>query len=416
MTEVLIPVDRSRRELDEKCPRARYYGYEYQGTGIERRALNQHLAFGLAVHDALATILEEVASKDAQPDSAFVVMAIESAIFRFREAFRQRGFAMEGAEGMEEDPYTGSFTMVKADFTWLCDHYCDLLEALVTGWCMVRLPSLLKDYRVLQVEKEKQLIIPIDATHALLFLSRPDALLERRSDLVKVILNFKTASETKGWWLERWQVDQQTISEVLPIEHETGEICGGVLIEGLVKGKQVIEYPKGSGHWQHGSPLVWAWRKEGDGFQPEEWAARYEWRDEEGNFRRLGKGWTRVRVFTDYPGGIPAWLNRLRDRDPDLLVGQFVSPPLVSRNAEALDEWKVQVQAREFDIYEAAKIAEVPGMNVLARDFPKHTHNANCLFPTKCAYYDICWGEIGDPLQSGLYQIRVPNHPEAVNG
>jgi len=413
---ILIPFDRSRREADEKCRRARYLNYEYQGKGLERRALNQHLAFGGAVHDAMAIIMEEVKVTDAVPDEGVVAAAIDSALWGFRREVEQRGFDLQADSLVEMDPYTGDITETKADTQWMVDQYVDLLEALVRGWVLVRLPALLADFNVVSVESEKRLLIPTtfkageevreDEEVALVFLARIDAQLRRRMDGATVVLNFKTVSEAKSYWVEGWQTDQQTISEMLPVEYETGTPCAGVLIEGLVKGRQNVQWPKGSGHWYHGSPLIWAWCKQGDGFQREEWAAKYEWTDETGAFRRLGKGWERVRASQEFPGGIAAWLRFLQEREPQLLNSQFVSPPLVSRQGSEIEEWLEQVKHREVEIYESA--------GELARDFPKNTHNNNCLFPSRCQFYDICWGSSkDDPIGSGLYQIRQPNHPEA---
>jgi hypothetical protein len=419
----LILFDRSRREVDEKCPRARYWNYEWQRTGLERRSINQHLSYGIAVHDALAIIMEEVKETDALPSEALVTAAIESALFNYRQTVAKRGLDLQQTSIIEEDPYTGGFVEVKADTQWIVDQYSDMLEAHVRGWVMVRLPAILQDFRVVDVEVEKRLLIPItftageeervDQENALGFMARLDNLLERRVDHALVVLNFKTASECKSYWLEQWQTDQQTISEMLPIEHEYGKPCAGVLIEGLVKGKQNTEWPRNSHHWYHNSPLIFAWKKEGDGFAETEWASRFEFIDQDGSRRRLGKGWVRVRAY-DYPGGIHGWLNYLRDRDPELLRSQFVAPPLVSRQDSEVQEWLEQVKWREYEIWDSAVQGPAPiNPLTLVRYFRKETHNANCLFPGKCQFYDICWGSAkDDPLGSGLYQIRTPHHPE----
>lgn len=415
---IYIPFDRSRRELDEKCPRARYFGYEFDTPhpslvrGIESIKLNKDMLLGGAFHDVMAEVMGEVQETDAPPTPGLLAAAVQSSTARLRQAVHQRGLDFRQDTPMEfvEDPYTGDLPIPQPEgLDWLVDHYATLVEALARGWVRAKLPDLLATYRVLEVEEEKQYLIPVDARHTLAFLSRVDVHLQRRTDGAHVLLNFKTAKEIKQWWLDQWQIDQQTISEALPIEYETGQPIAGVLIEGVVKGREYTEWPKGSGHKHHSSPLVWLWKKDADGFEPEEWSSRHNWQ-EDGRNRRLGKGWY-LAPATEYPGGIPAWLDWLETNDPELLDQQFPSPPLVTRQGSEIQDWLKQTTLREFLIYQHRQLVDEQGSD-LAQMFPKHTHNANCLFPKRCPFYDCCWGTAADdPLGSGLYQIRHANHP-----
>ena len=123
------------------------------------------------------------------------------------------------------------------------------------------------------------------------------------------------------------KTDQQTISEFSLLNLRLGREVAGVQVEGLVKGSQRTEWPYGSGHKHHSSPLVWGYMLEAGGIHLE-WKAQYEWVDEAGNNRRLGKGWNRQRISTSYPGGIPEWIGYLYQKEPELLRAQFISPPL----------------------------------------------------------------------------------------
>ena len=247
--------------------------------------------------------------------------------------------------------------------------------------------------------------------------------MERRTDGALVIMSFKTTSQANTLWLENFKTDQQTISEVLPVESRLSREVAGVQVEGLVKGQQRTEWPKGSGHRQHSSPLVWGYLKEEGGFQ-NEWKAQFEWFDEAGNSRRLGKGWNRQRVATTYPGGVAEWVGYLYQNEPELLRAQFISPPLVTRSAQELEEWQEQVKYREVEVANAlVQIQEVAkttgqfitGTQVLSRIWPKHT--TGCAYDpqfhsSKCPCYGLCWGtDDNDPLGSGQYVYRTPNHP-----
>ena len=141
--------------------------------------------------------------------------AVRIAQRELREEFTQaKGFQ---SESILEEGFDGQLVQVTQDQTWLIDHYCDLLEGLVVGWCLVRLPLLMQQYRIVQVETEERLQLSPE----LMFLSRPDAILERRTDGALVILSLKTVSQVNQMWLENFKTDQQTISEVLPVEFRT---------------------------------------------------------------------------------------------------------------------------------------------------------------------------------------------------
>ena len=298
----------------------------------------------------------------------------------------------------------------------------------MVGWCLVRLPALLEQYRVVEVETEEQLTILREdfdgPPYEIRFLSRPDAILERRTDGALVILSFKTTSQANTMWLENFKTDQQTISEVLPVEARLGREVAGVQVEGLVKGQQRVEWPRGSGHRYHSSPLVWGYMLEAGGLDLE-WKAQFEWVDEAGNNRRLGKGWNRQRVATTYLGGVAEWVGYLYQSEPELLRSQFISPPLITRSAQELEEWQEQVKYREVEVHNAlvqiglnsqTDSCAVPG--ILAHVFPKHTLGCayDPQFHSKCPCYGLCWGSEGnDPIGCGSFKYREPNHPERVD-
>src|SRR5208337_2842159 len=161
--------------------------------------------------------------------------------------------------------------------------------------------------------------------------------------------------------------------EVLPVEARLGREVAGVQVEGLVKGQMRTEWPKGSGHYHHSSPLVWGYMIEAGGLDLE-WKAQYEWKDEAGNNRRLGKGWNRQRIADRYPGGIPEWISYLHQKENELLTAQFPSPPLISRSAHELEEWQTQVKYREIEVHNALVQINTGWFSseLLSQVFPKH--------------------------------------------
>jgi len=416
--------DRSRTESDHKCPRRRYWEYDYDGKGLQPVRLNQHLAFGGAVHNVIASILEYcklpdtvILTQRAERAAAFPEMPVVDGLIKLGQAELRRQF--KESKGFQVEPileegFDGQIVQVTEDQTWLVDHYCDLLEGLVVGWCLVRLPALLEQYRVVQVETEEQLQISPE----LMFLSRPDAILERRTDGALVILSLKTVSSVNQMWLENFKTDQQTISEVLPVEARLGWEVAGVQVEGLTKGAMAVDWPRGAGHKHHASPLIWGYLCEAGGLDLE-WKAKYEWKDDAGNNRRLGKGWNRQRIAERYPGGIPEWVGWLYQNEPELLRAQFPSPPLICRSVQELEEWQVQVKHREIEVHNALVQIQNRGdeqiNDILCEAFPKHTDGCayDPQFHSKCPCYELCWGTAGiDPIGCGEFKYRVPNHPE----
>src|SRR5208337_4196744 len=403
--------DRSRIETDHKCPRRLYWEYYFDGRGLQPVKLNQHLAFGGKVHEAIAGVLKYCRLFDNLPNMPQVLHIISQAQKVLRdEFFKAQGFQ---AATLTEMGFDGEMIQVTNDQAWLIGHYCDLLEALVIGWCLVRLPALMQEYRVVQLETEEQLHLAPE----LVFNSRPDAILERRTDGALVILSLKTVSQVNQMWLENFKTDQQTISEVLPVEARLGREVAGVQVEGLVKGKQTYDWPVGSkDHFQHSSPLVWGYCIEAGGLDLE-WKSQYTWVDEAGNNRRLGKGWNRQPISSCYPGGIAEWVGHMYQQEPELLRAQFPSLPLISRSAHELEEWQTQVKYRETEVANALVQINTGSFSseLLSQVFPKHTGGCayDPQFHSKCPCYELCWGVEGnDPIGSGRYQYRVPNHPE----
>jgi hypothetical protein len=305
----------------------------------------------------------------------------------------------------------------------------ELAEAIVRAWAMVRLPKYMAENEVLFIEKEISYDYPLgDAV--MRQMSRPDVVERRRSDGAIFVRNFKTSSDPGKNWKDSFRYDQQVLMEALAAEALVGGPVQGTIIEGLAKGRK-SEYPKGSGLYYHDSPLIWCWKKEGDDpLSGPEYFARYEWSctgphkmsrgNCPGNRNHKLSGAHKVPVWRDYPGGVVSWLNHLVDTDPDLVMSQFLELPPILRSEYEIARWRRQTLTLERDtqsdadyINNHAAEDEEGKDALLDRWFPQHTSGGNCLRPWSCDYIECCFGPAGeDPLESGLYQIRVANHPQ----
>lgn len=98
----------------------------------------------------------------------------------------------------------------------------------------------------------------------------------------------------------------------------------------------------------------------------------------------------------------------------------FPPPMIVYRGEDELRDWVEQVASQEREV--AERVAEVRAAadegekrSLLNRYFPQ-TRRA-CEYPGTCAYTRVCWGGEdlrSDPVTSGLYRERTPNHPQEI--
>lgn len=409
----IIYTDRSRIETAEHCLRKRYYQYHYSGTlGLERTSLAIDLEVGKTIHDILADLMVMLAM-GAYNEVAFQT-SIATHLAEFDKGLRERGVEFTSASGYEQQE-DGTIAVIPPNIELAIGLYNTLIRNLVTAWAAVRAPYYVQTYRIISVEQEHEMPM---ADGRMLFLMRPDAVLQRLEDGQYFVLNFKSTGNADQWWQEQWRHDMQTLSEVLPIEAQLGCRVSGVLIEGLVKGPKKCEYPRDSGTYWPCSPLIWAWMKPAAPPFPPEYASRWKWTGEDGRGHTLGKGYTRQGVW-ETELGAEGWLQWLMEHDRELVEQQFVALPPISRQDAEVESWLRQTIAREIDIAQKADyVNELANINdpayasALDANFPQSTSGGNCIRPGKCEMYSMCWGEAAaDPLNSG-YQVRVPNHPK----
>lgn len=397
-----IYFDRSRRADFEKCPRKRYYGYEINGRGIQPVGTQRSdwaLMTGIGVHLGIGLAAAE------------------------QELEHSVGEAIKGSEfGLLPPAEDQKELQGRAE-------QVALIEGIVRCWHLAYYPQFNVEYEVLAVEREEQ----VELAHGVVMMVRPDMLVRRRSDGALFTWQLKTTKRADEKWAAQWPLDGMTISEVLAVEarlkaefHEPNyehreTVSGdeydartgvsGVIVQGLVKGDQ-SEWPKGSGNWTFNSPLIYAWHNQSGKPHPRgEWSARFAWTDDDGS-HRLGKGWRKLPVWSDYHGGIAAWLAWLQQNDPAVLSEQIVTLQPILRAPYEINMWQVGVVHSEREIREKRGLVEnvVGG---LARYFPMHSSSGNCIWPYKCSYFGLCHGN-ADPDDEQMFKPRELNHPQEV--
>lgn len=375
----------------QQCPRRRYWQYEAQnGTatpGWERKRLAIPLVTGIYVHQGLEQALKGT-------DAA---TAAGGAKAEYLKEVTARGLAVE--DGTDEAA--------------VVDEQAAHVEALVLAWCRVRLPKWLDEYEVIEVEVEDRVPLAEDVVLA----SRADAIVRRKADHRLFVVNFKTVAQADERWLRSWEVDMQMMTELLAAERRHGHEFGGVIIEGLVKGRRMPEKSADGSviAYRDTTPLLYGYKCDADPpLVPLQYSHEYTRR----------KGWYRFPVwkepFLNSSGTLGAshplayWINWLPE---EVVESCFTIVPPIMRDEVRIKSKVAQIVGMERRIQEGltalrSEETELYGIQQDMVDlfFPQNEHS--CVHPSRCPMYDICYvGNVADDVAgSGLYQPRSDHH------
>jgi hypothetical protein len=194
------------------------------------------------------------------------------------------------------------------------------------------------------------------------------------------------------------------------------------------------------------SPLVSAYRNDGMAAGDEQWNVSWDYHKEDGSTSKLYyKNWHAAPVWKSMP--VKEWIDRLDAMVETVGEGGplgwsgpaqatgfleqhpleeiFIPPIIQYRNDDELRDWVEQVEAAEIRVAEgvaAVRAAQDEGekRHLLNVHFPM-TRRA-CEYPTTCQFAvrgGPCYGSDEsrrNPLGTGLYKIRTPNHPVEAEG
>lgn len=385
----MIVTSRSAVAAFQRCPRLRYWQYEAENStstpGWERKALAIPLVTGIYVHQGL-----EQALKGESPASA-----AGHAKAAYLGEVEKRGLAVE--EGSDEQA--------------VIEEQAAHVEALVLAWCRVRLPKWLEEYELVEVEAEDRVPLSEDVVLAV----RADAIVRRKYDHRMFVVNFKTVGTADERWLRGWEVDMQLMTELLAAERRHGHEFGGVIIEGLIKGRRMPEKDSDGNvkGYRDSSPLLYGYKCDAD---PPLVPLQYQWE------YTKRKGWYRFPTWREpFQGSVAGfgnvsyeasrlspieyWINWLPE---EVVEAQFTVVPPIMRDEQKIESKVVQIATMEKQI-RAGVLAVESGVSLDAT-FPQNEHS--CVYPSKCAMYDMCFtGNVAsDPGGSGLYVPRTDHH------
>lgn len=373
----------------QRCPRSNLLNQHWQGRGIELKAKSFEMMVGVYVHEGIALLL-----RGEQVDN--VVSAVKAMIEVAPPQLMTFGCKQE--QVMEE--------------------FEGLVEGVLRAWALARLPYFLSEYDVVEVEEDRCEKL-VDTPQGEVWQEfKLDALLQQKDTGLYYVLSNKTTGAMDWRKQQDARNDMQGLSEIWGIEQALGIKVNGVVMEYLLTGKKEIEAGPEGNKWTQWSPLVRGW------FNPNmpedmQFAWRYDYTDENGARRRLGKGYNRI-AARDIEGGIRAWIGSLfrEEMFPRIgltnpLASQFVSIDY-HREQQDIDNWLEQIKEQERRVSEGLEEMARPGADerkVMNRFFPQFHHS--CSYPGKCQFYDVCWGSAGlDPFVNG-FDWRVPHHEKA---
>lgn len=404
-------IDRTSILTYQKCPRERYFSRHYRGQGLERKQKSLPLQFGSAFHEGAESLLT---SKGIEAAAARAINYLNLA------------FSVEGVDMGDEKATTYGIEEQRA-----------IAEGLLRAWWAKDGERFLREFEVLEVEQEGRAQLSDD----MVLMFRPDALVRERLTGDLYVCSWKTASMFGQMTINQINSDMQSMSEVWGREwletKKAGfnpDVCSVQRIEGVlyliaVKGKRRLDdYTE---LWVQDTPLVYGWLRKGVTEDDDEWTWCGGWKTEDINPKtgknvrsKVGKGFRKVSIWDNYPGGVKEWIadlaaQRITPRHINALDTIFPQSMPVSRREDEIESWKRQTVAQELRV--AANVDKLrewdlsegpPPDAVLDELFPQHS--ARCFdYQSRCSFWDACFTPAvhADPLGSGLYQIRIPNHP-----
>ncbi len=366
MTNKLHFFSRSHVVSDWKCPRARYYNYEYQGKGLVK---GQNMAFflGTIIHDALASIAY------SQRDIGLVDIDLIATTSgqQVRDALN---------ENLEPAPTKSNYV----------NEQSTLVEGLLRAFHKHTWPRLMTQYpKIVAIEQE----LDLDLGNGMVFMSKPDLILED-SEGEWHYIEYKSTSSKKDEWIQSWNTAVQVHSSIRAVEKVLGKAPIDVTILGLYKGW--TSYGKLS------SPIVYAYKRNANPpFTKEDCSYEYK------------PGYKKVGVW-ELPGGIKEWIEGMPE---NILTETFPMTPPIMFNESQIDAFFRQAIMREQEIDEALDLIhwayehddQASAAATLDESFPQRFDMCSPAYGFDCDYKHFCFGNVSNPAQLGFVP-RVSHH------
>lgn len=447
--------DRSRYEQYNRCPRSEFLGYEMHGQGISGKTINVPIVIGLGVDAGVSALLlnKDILQVGAGISELLVDKAVEIAHKQFDHDVKGSIYDAEDVALGGEKAIAFKYHESKA-----------IVEALVRVWALLGLPRLLEDYEVIEVQREHLVALPDvpDTMHML----RLDSLLRDKRQGDPYIFNLKTTRTWDRRKAANHKYDTQGLSDLWSTDQITATTLQQDIVGETIKGdsNSLFSQPKvmGSvyhyllvGTWQKGQqfadqeaadgesdpkpePFAWPWmrtdlvhpyvRRLDTGLtrevdvrdkllqpaclEPHPWKVK-------GGMCPGGKrhyisskdDYVRGNIWDEHGWSVKRWIQVLSEREDMPLEKFLIVPEPIMRDQQQVEDWLEQyqewnlMQAEHRHYLRSTEMTEAKFRKFLNIHYPQHFHSCN--YPSRCQFVPICHEHLRDPINSGLYKLRV---------
>lgn len=308
MASSLWLTDRSRYETGNgRCARKRYLESHAgpNGYGWARQAQSMPAVTGTLIHSPITDgVCTYLMAHDAIPPDTHIHTEILIAQQKYRDIVATRGLVHT------TDPEV---------LDRIVNEQTTLLEGLVWTWVRAALPSFHDEWQVVAVEQERVSVVGCTCglgdrlwdqqsheardCQGIGWMTRGDCITRRRATGTYAYHDFKSTGMNSGNWRDTWPHRIQVMAGVLGDESALDVKIDEVWIHPLYKGKHEstwdpIARAKVGAKFQN-SPLVYGWRRPAnEPLYPEDWAPKFDYVDEDGKARKLGKDYNRQGIWT----------------------------------------------------------------------------------------------------------------------
>jgi hypothetical protein len=263
------------------------------------------------------------------------------------------------------------------------------------------------------------------------WMSRADCIAEHRATGRWAYFEIKTGGMASR--AEDWETKIQFSAAVLGAEQKHGHVVDESWVLNLVVGKREGAYnyetKRKDGPPMQQSVCCYGYRKlpEAPGMV-EEWAAEYDYIDEAGRSRRLGKGWQKTPVWEMDPRIVPAgldpaehwvrWIGAgVRSNLVNVIGPMNRQPVLLEGFKQELVGEERRWQSRLWELYDSGAEWASPDYQALLNELVPRSWSCHRFGQRySCQFIDLCFQKEGwqDPLGGGKYQLRRPHHTPEV--
>lgn len=419
------------------CNFKRYANYHAFGYGFTKQAQSMPLAGGIYVHECLALILihcqltlslGQVVDSRTEQFKGVVRGIINKQIASYKALVAARGYL--DVEGQDEVQF-------------LINEQSALIEGLVWGWVRSQLDTILRDFEIISVENEEELVVGCSCDKAgfpadehreecrgIVQMSRPDIILRRKADGKLGNHDFKTAAYVNDSYINEFRSSVQMAVGSLGAEARLGEPVDHYYIHALHKGIRKSEYDSDvrdyRGPRRQHSVFCYLYVREGNPpLQERDFQPQWKWTDDQGKGHTLGRAYQKTPIWLvdfrdsgkpEHVSNVEWWVYAMPE---GILHEQFLLIGPYERQEVQIPEYLQEMWHEEWRWVERltilAKVQEEYGWEStifqgelraqIARSWQCHKYK------TPCPYIPICFKHPGweNPFQLG-YVPRRPHH------